>query len=369
MACGSGRHAPAAVSSLGSARRAGVAQWIRAPDFGSGCRGFESLRRYQTLPIAAFRFNRHHFCSRSPGRRNPPLEASGCGLRAFSENQRETDNGPEASYRGLSGLVAREAPTFAAHRQELLRLRPRNVLVPWCAAYAIDQVEGLTDRQVDQFSMDLEERKNRAGEALHVPTRVAYLKALRHFLAWAHDEAQIDCQPDRVGLPRLRRLEKDVLSEQEMQELEDAASNERDKLLIRVMAETGGRIGEIAALHVDDLVERERRYWFVRLTGQDRTAPCTDLRRTVPPLARLQPGQERSSTGEVHSVLLSPASVGQVATMSPSPSPASTAPSATRPIVPPSTANGSTLTCCAPPQSRGCAPRECTPRWSPRSPE
>lgn len=153
----------------------------------------------------------------------------------------------------------------------------RNVLVPWCEEYAIDQVEGLTDRQVDQYSMDLEERKNRAGEALHVPTRVAYLKALRHFLAWAHDEAQITVNPDRVGLPRIRRLEKDVLSEQEMQELEDAASNERDKLLIRVMAETGGRIGEIAALHVDDLVERERRYWFVRLTGKtgQRLAPIS----------------------------------------------------------------------------------------------
>jgi site-specific recombinase XerD len=153
----------------------------------------------------------------------------------------------------------------------------RNVVAPWCGGRGVDQVEQLTDSEVDRFSMELEDRHNRAGEPLHLATRAAYLKALRHFLTWAHDQAGIEVNPQRVGLPRLRRLEKDVLSEQEMQELEDAASNERDKLLIRLMVETGGRIGEVAGLHLDDLVERERRYWFVRFGGKtgQRLAPIS----------------------------------------------------------------------------------------------
>lgn len=153
----------------------------------------------------------------------------------------------------------------------------RNVVAPWCREHAVDQVEQLTDAEVDQFSMYLEDRRNRNDEPLHLASRAAYLKALRHFLRWAHDEAGVGVNPDRIGIPRLRRMEKDVLSEQEMQDLEDAAASERDKILIRLMVETGARIGEVTDLRVDDLVEREHRYWFVRLRGKTgrRLAPVS----------------------------------------------------------------------------------------------
>jgi integrase/recombinase XerD len=153
----------------------------------------------------------------------------------------------------------------------------RNVFRPWAHERGVDQVEQLTDAVVDRFSMDLEERKNRVGEPLHLATRRAYLKVLRYFMTWAHDEGGVDVNPQRIGLPRLRRLEKDVLSVDEMQELEDGARNERDKLLVRVMVETGARIGEVANLRLDDIIERERRAHFLRFDGKtgQRVAPIT----------------------------------------------------------------------------------------------
>ena len=172
----------------------------------------------------------------------------------------------------------------------------QNVLAPWCRHRGLDQLEDLTDAQVDRFSMDLEERKNRIGEPLHLATRVAYLKALKHFLAWGHEQAGAEVNADRVGLPRLRRLEKDVLSREEMQALEDAASNERDKLMIRLMVETGARVGEVAAVQLDDLVERDRRSHFVRLGGKTgrRLAPITaDLDRRLRAYAEGKTGRPR----------------------------------------------------------------------------
>lgn len=153
----------------------------------------------------------------------------------------------------------------------------RNAVAPWCRGRGVDQVEQLTDAEVDQSSMHPEDRRNRNDEPLHLATRAAYLKARRHFLQWAHDEAGIGVNAERIGIPRPRRLEKDVLSEQEMQDLEDAASTERDKILTRLKIETGGRIGEVTDFRVDDLVERERRYWLVRFRGKtgQRLAPIS----------------------------------------------------------------------------------------------
>lgn len=143
----------------------------------------------------------------------------------------------------------------------------RSVFLPWCESRGIATVEALEPKVLDAFTLALEERITPKGDPIKPATRLAYLKALRHFLAWAKEHGS-EVVPERVGLPRLRRQHKDVLSDQEMQELEDAARTERDKLLIRLMVETGMRIGEVVSMRVDDLVERERRYYFARIRGK-----------------------------------------------------------------------------------------------------
>ncbi|HVD02096.1 MAG TPA: tyrosine-type recombinase/integrase [Candidatus Dormibacteraeota bacterium] len=59
----------------------------------------------------------------------------------------------------------------------------------------------------------------------------------------------------------------DVLSREEIQRLEDAAIYERDKLLVRLLADTGARVGEVVALRVNDLVERDRNH-YLRFRGK-----------------------------------------------------------------------------------------------------
>lgn len=48
---------------------------------------------------------------------------------------------------------------------------------------------------------------------------------------------------------------------------EDVAATERDKLIIRVLADTGARVGELLGLQLNDLVERNRNH-YLRVRGK-----------------------------------------------------------------------------------------------------
>lgn len=56
----------------------------------------------------------------------------------------------------------------------------------------------------------------------------------------------------------------------------DGAEHERDKLIIRLVLETGAREEGIANIHTSDLIERDRRFYFVRIT--DKTGSMSAIR-------------------------------------------------------------------------------------------
>ena len=59
----------------------------------------------------------------------------------------------------------------------------------------------------------------------------------------------------------------DVLSREEVQALEDASKNERDKLIVRLLADTGIRVGELVGLRTSELVERDRNH-YIKVRGK-----------------------------------------------------------------------------------------------------
>jgi integrase len=69
----------------------------------------------------------------------------------------------------------------------------------------------------------------------------------------------------------------DVLTREEIRRIEEAAANERDKLIVRVLADTGIRVGELRRLRTSDLVSQGReRYLRVRGKGaKERLVPVT----------------------------------------------------------------------------------------------
>ncbi|MGH7921726.1 MAG: tyrosine-type recombinase/integrase, partial [Candidatus Dormibacteraceae bacterium] len=58
-----------------------------------------------------------------------------------------------------------------------------------------------------------------------------------------------------------------VLSRDEIQSMEDVAKTERDKLIIRILGDTGIRVGELVGLRTTDIVQRDRNH-FLRVRGK-----------------------------------------------------------------------------------------------------
>lgn len=130
----------------------------------------------------------------------------------------------------------------------------RSILRPWCEEEGIDDPEQLDQRALERFASWL---RDRPGRPLSENSVWTYLKATNQFLAWATDD------PAKVKLrkPPARRVE--VLERDEIKELERAAIAERDRVIIRLLADTGIRPGELVSLHGGDLVKEGRRCYIV----------------------------------------------------------------------------------------------------------
>ncbi len=153
----------------------------------------------------------------------------------------------------------------------------QRVFLPWAAAAGIIQPEQLTTGLLNRLSADLQSTGGRRGE-LSRASVWTYMKAIKRFLDWANDPkggaAKIEAT---ANLPRLpKRPELDILSREEIQRIKEAADNQRDSLIVRLLADTGIRVGELVGLRVGDMVESGREH-YIRVRGKTgpRQVPIT----------------------------------------------------------------------------------------------
>lgn len=138
---------------------------------------------------------------------------------------------------------------------------------PWAHEHGIERVEQLTQRVVDRWSASLEN--------LEPTSRHSYGRTLNSFLNWAR--AQGETVQAKGQLPRLPQKVVRTLSRAEIQRVEEAADNERDALIVRVLADTGIRVGELCGLRLGDLSERSAQA-TLKVTGKgakERQVPIT----------------------------------------------------------------------------------------------
>jgi integrase/recombinase XerD len=93
-----------------------------------------------------------------------------------------------------------------------------------------------------------------------------YLRTLSTFIRWSQAHELIAANV-RARQPKAEHRLVETLSRDEIQALEDRAGTERDKLIVRVLADTGIRLGELLGLRAADLVEmgRER---YIKVGGK-----------------------------------------------------------------------------------------------------
>jgi site-specific recombinase XerD len=119
---------------------------------------------------------------------------------------------------------------------------------PWARGKGIERIEDVTQRVVDRWSAGLH-----AG-GLKPASIHSYTRTLNGFLTWVrNDGARVEA---RGQLPKLPQRVVRTLTRQEIQRVEDQATNERDALIVRLLADTGIRVGELCALRVENLGAR-----------------------------------------------------------------------------------------------------------------
>ncbi len=158
----------------------------------------------------------------------------------------------------------------------------KGVFVPWCVKAGIVSPSDLTTRLLERFSANLMENGGKRGE-LSQNTVWSYVKAVRGFLAWAKAEGEdVDAE---ARLPKLPQRHIEVLTRDEVQRMEDVADTERDKLIVRLLADSGVRVGELVKLRERDLVEQSRTEAFLRVVGRSQGGGAKGDRYRMVPLA------------------------------------------------------------------------------------
>lgn len=130
------------------------------------------------------------------------------------------------------------------------------VFLPWAARNGVTDTDHLTQRALDRFTAELLSEGGPRGE-LSRHTVHSYVRPVRQLLKWAAKEGE-NVTGALPQLPRLPRHLMDVLTREEIARLEDAATTERDKLIVRLLGDTGIRVTELCTLEVDAVRRHER---------------------------------------------------------------------------------------------------------------
>lgn len=149
----------------------------------------------------------------------------------------------------------------------------QQVFLPFCAREGITSAAAVNRRVLDRFSTELLESGGRRGP-LSKHSVHSYVRSVNSFLAWARREGEVD-QDVKAQLPKLGRRLLEVLSREEIRAMEDAAKTERDKLIVRLLADSGIRLGELIGLRTSDVLQQGRQH-FIRVRGkgdQERLVP------------------------------------------------------------------------------------------------
>lgn len=133
----------------------------------------------------------------------------------------------------------------------------KHMFLPWCAIKGVDSIGELDQRTVDGFTSHLLTTTTRRGKRLSRESVHMYVRTVRQFLKWCEEAGE--GSSGRPQLPRRPRRVIDTLSREEIDQLEGAAHTDRDRLIVRLMADTGIRVGELCSLGVGDLSTQDRR--------------------------------------------------------------------------------------------------------------
>jgi integrase/recombinase XerD len=168
---------------------------------------------------------------------------------------------PQTELAGLARdwLASARAGGKSPRTLEAYRWPVYKLLIPACEREGIDSATNIDQRFLDRLNADLLD-----SDRSPVSVRT-YLRSINTFLRWCEREGE--GSKAKAQLPKVPRKLVQVLSRKEIGLLEDVATTERDKLVVRTLADTGLRLGELLGLRVQD-VEQDSHGWRLRVMGK-----------------------------------------------------------------------------------------------------
>jgi integrase/recombinase XerD len=185
----------------------------------------------------------------------------------------------------------------------------RRVFLPWCRQHGVDRLPQIDQPLVNRFTAYLRDRGREGGQVLSPHSVRAYGVAITRWLAWAHAERAADGIPPRVPRGRLSRPVREVITDEEYRRMHEAVQNDRDRLILQLLWETGMRASELLGLRIGDLVKHDNR-WFLRVLSPHLGGGAKDSRERLVPvpqareLRRYLDGPRRRQTAETDHILL-----------------------------------------------------------------
>jgi integrase/recombinase XerD len=142
------------------------------------------------------------------------------------------------------------------------------VFLPWCNDQGIENVADFDRRAADRFTAALLTRHKPDGQPLSKYSVTTYTRPVRQMVTWARREGEaIEGQPQ---LPRRPKPVRNILTRDELDSLERAVPEERDKLVIRLFADCGLRLKELKGLQASDVIRADRQAYVQVLGKGDR---------------------------------------------------------------------------------------------------
>lgn len=184
--------------------------------------------------------------------------------KARKASKRPDPRTPDPDLRQLlQDYLAEKAPTLRPKSLESYQTALRTVLEPFLRAERLRYPDQVTPAHLARLSSQLQARVGPHGKPLATDTVRSYLRHIDHFWAWLEERGKLE-RPLRNPKPRASYKIAKILSPQQLQALQNAMPDERDRLILQVLSETGIRVGELVRLDVRDLGAEPgyRRYWL-----------------------------------------------------------------------------------------------------------
>ncbi len=158
-------------------------------------------------------------------------------------------------------------PNTVAQYSTSLKGRAKNSFLSWCERQKEFGPEGITEpadldlKTLNGYTTYLQKEYRKAdGKPLAPESILGALRTINQALNWGRKRAKrakrgadYEVGEDNATLFPLQRQERETLTPEEVQRMEDACGHERDKLIIRLLFNTGLRLGELIRLRVQDL--------------------------------------------------------------------------------------------------------------------